>query len=140
SISTENIELNYVSPPGLGSTINQVNTGREGFGVQVNEKALRVVVRDLRPGERAEAYTRFASGAQNLLSYRTLRVWVRGRGEGWLDDRLRAFIKLGSDDRNFYYYEASAATEAWTPEMVVALDVWRRLRAEVETRFLRGEA
>jgi hypothetical protein len=140
SISTENIELGYTSPPGLGNTLNQVNAGKEGFGVQVNEKSLRIVARDLRPGERAEAYTRFASGPQNLLAYRELRVWVRGRGEGWLDNQLRAFVKVGSDDRNFYYYEAPAATEAWTPEMVVSLDTWRRLRADVETRFLRGEA
>ncbi|MEO8479558.1 MAG: hypothetical protein ABI542_07990 [Gemmatimonadota bacterium] len=139
SISTENIELGYTSPPGLGSTLNQVNTGAEGLGVQVNEKALRIVARDLRPGERAEAYTRFASGPQNLLSYRELRVWARGRGEGWDDQRLHAFVKVGTDDRNFYYYEGPASTLSWTPELVVDLEVWRRMRAEIETNFLRGE-
>lgn len=139
SISTENIELGYRSPPGLGSTLNQVNTGAEGLGVQVNEKSLRIVARDLRPGERAEAYTRFASGPQNLLSYRELRVWARGRGEGWDDQRLHAFVKVGTDDRNFYYYEGPASTLSWTPELVVDLEVWRRMRAEIETRFLRGE-
>lgn len=139
SISTENIELGYVSPPGLGNTLNQVNTGKEGLGVQVNEKSLRIVARDIRPGERAEAYTRFASGPQNLLSYRELRVWVRGHGEGWDDQRLRAFVKVGTDDRNFYYFEGPATTTSWTPELTVDLDVWRRMRAEIETKFLRGE-
>ncbi|MGD9524304.1 MAG: hypothetical protein AB7N73_12585 [Gemmatimonadales bacterium] len=139
SISTENIELGYVSPPGLGSTLNQVNTGATGLGVQVNEKSLRTVVRDLRFGERAEAYTRFSNGAQNLLAYRELRVWMRGRGDGWDDGRLRAFIKVGTDDENFYYFEAPAGTMSWTPELVVDLETWRRLRAEVETRFLRGD-
>jgi len=139
SISTENTELGYTSPPGLGSTINQVNSGAEGLGVQVNEKSLRIVARDLRPGERAEAYTRFAGGPQNLLSYRELRVWARGRGEGWDDQRLRAFVKVGTDDRNFYYYEGPASTLSWTPELVIDLEVWRRMRAEIETRFLRGE-
>lgn len=140
SVSTESIELGYESPPGLGNTINEVGGGGiEGIGVQVNEKSLRTIVRDLRPGSRAEAYHRFSSGAQNLLAYRTLRVWNRGRGEGWDDDRLRAFIKIGTDDENFYWFEAPANTVQWQPEMVVELERWRELRAVVEGRVLRGE-
>lgn len=139
SISTENIELGYQSPPGLGSTLNDRNAGNEGLGIQVNEKSLRTIVRGLRPGERAEAYHRFVSGAQNLLAYRVLRVWARGRGEGWDDQRLRAFVKVGTDDDNFYYFESPASTISWQPEMLVEIDRWRELRAEVEARFLRGE-
>ena len=139
SISTESIELDYESPPGLGNTLNEVGSGAEGLGRQVNEKSLRTIVRDLRSGSRAEAYHRFSSGSQNLLAYREMRVWARGRGEGWDDQRLRAFIKAGTDDDNFYYFEAPASTVQWQPEMVVSLDRWRDLRAEIETRFLRGE-
>jgi hypothetical protein len=139
SVSTENIELGYTSPPGLGSTLNQVGAGREGIGTQVNEKALRIVAQDLRPGERAEAFNRFISGPQNLLAYRQLRVWARGRGEGWDDRQLRAFVKVGADDRNFYYFEADANTPSWEPDLVVDLELWRELRAEAETSFLRGE-
>lgn len=140
SISTENIELGYQSPPGLGSTLNDRNAGNEGLGIQVNEKSLRTIAKDLRPGDRAEAYHRFVSGPQNLLAYRVLRVWARGRGEGWDDQRLRAFVKVGTDDDNFYYYEAPASTISWQPEIQVEIDRWRELRAEIETRFLRGEA
>lgn len=140
SISTESIELDYESPPGLGNTINEVGSGSEGLGRQVNEKSLRTIARDLRSGSRAEAYHRFSSGSQNLLAYREMRVWARGRGEGWDDQRLRAFIKVGTDDDNFYYFEAPASTVQWQPEMVVSLDRWRELRADIETRFLRGEA
>src|SRR5690606_34524477 len=61
SISTENIELGYQSPPGLGSTLNDRNAGNEGLGIQVNEKSLRTIAKDLRPGDRAEAYHRFVS-------------------------------------------------------------------------------
>lgn len=139
SISTENIELNYSSPPGLGNTANEIAGGSKGLGVQLNEKSLRTIARDLRPGERAEAFFRFANGTQNLLAYRQMRVWVRGHGEGWDDQRLRAYIKVGTDAENFYYFQAPANTVAWTPEMVVDLDEWRHLRAVVETRFLRGE-
>jgi hypothetical protein len=140
SISTENVELDYESPPGLGNTINEVGSGAEGLGVQVNEKSLRTIAHDLRSGSRAEAYHRFSGGTQNLLAYRELRVWVRGRGEGWDDQRLRAFVKVGTDDDNFYYFEGAASTVHWQPELVVSLDRWRELRAEIETRFLRGEA
>jgi hypothetical protein len=139
SVSTENVELGYVSPPGLGNTLNDINAGAQGLGVQVNEKALRTVVTDLRTGERAEAYTRLAGGAQSLLAYREMRVWARGRGDGWDDGRLRAYVKVGTDDHNFYYFEQPAGTMSWVPEMVIDIEVWRTLRAEVETRFLRGD-
>ena len=139
SISTENIELGYVSPPGLGNSVNEVGQGPGSLGVQVNEKSLRVVATDLRAEERAEAYHRFTSGSQNLLAYREMRIWVRGRGEGWEDQRLNAFFKVGTDADNFYYYQAPASTLTWQPEMVVDLERWRELRAEIETRFLRGE-
>jgi hypothetical protein len=139
TISTENVELGYTSPPGLGNNINEVGSGSEGVGVQVNEKALRIIARDIRPGERAEAYNRFVGGSQNLLAYRELRVWARGRGEGWEDERLRAFVKVGTDDDNFYYYEATANTVSWLPDVVVDLNTWRDLRAEVELSFLQGD-
>lgn len=139
SVSTENIELGYESPPGLGNSINELGSATEGIGRQVNEKSLRTIARNLAPGTRAEAYHRFTGGSQNLLAYREMRVWLRGRGEGWDDQRLRAFVKVGTDDVNFYYYEAPAVTTQWRPEMVVELDRWRELRAQVEGRFLRGE-
>ncbi len=140
SVSTENVELGYQSPPGLGNSINEIGSGSASFGRQVNEKSLRIVARGLRYGQRAEAYNRFIGGPQNLLGYRELRVWARGRGDGWDDRRLRAFIKVGTDDHNFYYYESEALTGTWQPEMVVNLDIWRELRAELEGRYLRGEA
>lgn len=139
SITTENRELGYVPPPGITNVANDISGGRTNIGQQINEKSLRVVVTDLRGGERAEAYTRFVSGPQNLLAYRELRVWTRGRGAGWDDRTLHAFVKVGSDARNFYWYDAEARTTTWEPEIVVQLDTWRRLRAEVQERYLRGE-
>ncbi|MDZ4258005.1 MAG: hypothetical protein U0994_05110 [Gemmatimonadales bacterium] len=139
SISTENIELGYTSPPGLGSSVNQVGGGLATAGLQINEKSLRIVVQDLRDQERAEAFTRFVSGSQNLLAYRELRVWARGRGPGWDSRELRAYVKVGADDRNFYYFEAPANTALWEPEMVVNIDLWRALRARAETAFLQGQ-
>src|SRR5690606_20884398 len=138
-ISTENKELGYESPPGVRDATSRQDGNPNDLGTQVNEKSLRIIARGLQGGERAEAYLRFPAGAQNLLNYREMRVWARGRGPGWDDDRLQVFVKLGSDDRNFYLYRAPARTVTWEPEMVVDLERWRTLRGEVETRWLRGE-
>jgi len=139
-VSTENrTDLGYESPPGVIETSNRLGGDRESQGTQINEKSLRILATDLRLGERAEAYLRFPAGAQNLLTYRTLRVWMRGRGPGWEEGDLQAFFKLGSDNDNFYLYRAGAHSNTWDPEFVIDLEVLRRLRADVENRWLRGE-
>ncbi len=138
-VSTENVELGYTSPPGVRNAAANVGVSQGSLALQINEKSLRVVARDMRQGDRAEAYIRFVAGPQNLLAYRELRVWNRGRGEGWDNGVLRAFVKVGSNDENFYFYTAEARTGTWEPEMVVELETWRRLRAEVEVSFLRGD-
>ncbi len=77
-------------------------------GTQINEKSLRIIATQLGISQRAEAYLRFPAGPQNLLTYRTLKVWFRGRGPGWEEGDLQAFIKLGSDNDNFYLYRTAA--------------------------------
>ncbi len=139
TITTENLELGYVPPPGVIDAANSINGGQSNIGQQINEKSLRIVAQDLRNGERAEAYNRFITGPQNLLSYRELRMWARGRGSGWDDGTLHAYIKVGADARNFYWYDATALTSTWEPEIVINLETWRALRAQVQERYLRGE-
>ncbi len=139
-VSTENrTDLGYESPPGVIETAARLGGDRESQGTQINEKSLRILATDLRLGERAEAYLRFPAGAQNLLNYRTLRVWMRGRGLGWEEGDLQAFFKLGSDNDNFYLFRAGAHSNSWEPEFVLDLEVFRRLRGDVENRWLRGE-
>jgi hypothetical protein len=139
-ISTENRnDLGYVSPPDVLEAVSRRGGDRKSLGTQINEKSLRLIARGLVLGDRAEAYLRFPAGPQNVLNYRQLRVWVRGRGAGWEEGDLQAFIKLGSDDRNFYLYRAGAHTTTWEPEMLVDLEVWRQLRADLEGRWLRGD-
>ena len=138
TVSTENrADLGYEPPPGV---LDQAGRADATRGLQINEHSLRILGRDLQPGERAEGYFRFVAGAQNLLKYRTLKLWVRGRGDGWNDDRLQAVFKVASDDRNFYAYRTTARNDTWGPEVVIELETWRRLRALVESRWLRGEA
>ncbi len=138
-VSTENrTDLGYESPPGVFEGVSRRGGDRSTLGTQINEKSLRVIARGLEVGERAEAYLRLPAGPQNVLRYRGLRVWMRGRGEGWEQGDLQAFIKLGSDDRNFYLFRGAAHITTWEPEFSVDLEVWRRLRADLENRWLSG--
>ncbi|HEX6435047.1 MAG TPA: hypothetical protein VFZ87_12425, partial [Gemmatimonadales bacterium] len=138
-VSTENeTDLGYESPPGVFEGVQRRGGDQSTLGTQINEKSLRLVARGLEPGERAEAYLRFPAGPQNLLGYRTLRVWMRGRGAEWEAGDYQAFLKLGSDDRNFYLFRAPARSTTWEPEFVIDLEVLRRLRADLESRWLSG--
>jgi hypothetical protein len=138
-VSTENrIDLGYESPPGVGETTQRRDGDQQSLGTQINEKSLRVVARGLEVGDRAEAFLRFPVAPQNALGYRQLRVWMRGRGPGWEQRDLQAFIKVGSDDRNFYLYRAPAHSTTWEPEFVIDLEVWRSLRARLEQERLTG--
>jgi hypothetical protein len=138
-VSTEDRDLGYLSPPGIADQVQTRGGDQQSGGTQINERSLRILGEDLRQGERAEAYLRFPAGPQNLLTYRTLRVWFRGRGPGWAEDDLQAFLKLGSDDDNFYLFRASARTDSWEPEAIIDLETWRRLRADLENRWLAGQ-
>lgn len=140
TVSTENrTDLGYESPPGVTDDVSRRGGDRSSAGTQINEKSLRIIGSGLAVNERAEAYLRFPAGPQNLLTYETLRVWFRGRGPGWEEGDLQAFVKLGSDNDNFYLYRTPARSTTWEPEAIIDLETWRRLRAVVENRWLRGE-
>lgn len=139
-VTTENRDLGYTPPPGVVNQADRQGAGFELFSQQINEKSLRLLATDLRAGERAEAFIRFTDEAdKNFLQYRKLRVWARGRGPGWEDRDLEFFIKVGRDEHNFYMYSARSRTVAWEPEVVVDLNRWLLLRAEIESTWLRGE-
>jgi hypothetical protein len=138
-ISTEDVALGYTSPPGVLNQTAANSNGQSVQGVQINEKSLRIVASELDAGQRAEAYQRFPSGAQNLLKYQQIQVWFRGRGDGWGSGDLRAYFKIGSDDRNFYMYLTPALATAWSPEALVSITEWRQLRADIEQRWLNGD-
>ncbi len=139
-VSTEDVQLGYVPPPGVRNQADRRDAGLQIGSQQINEKSLRLIARDLDVGERAEAYLRFTTeGDKNFLRYRTLRAWARGRGPGWEDGDLEFFIKAGKNEDNFYLYRTPARSIAWEPEVVVELQRWLVLRAEIEQAWLAGE-
>jgi hypothetical protein len=140
TISTENADLGYTSPPGVVNEADRVGSEFQFGPQQINERSLRLLARDLRVGERAEALRRFTDEAdRNFLEYTRLRVWARGRGVGWDEGDLEFYIKVGRDENNFYLYRTRVRTADWEPEVVVELDRWLALRARTEAAWLRGE-
>ena len=139
TVSTENQELGYESPPGVQGGLDSKSGSKGEFGTQVNERSLRIIGRGVTDSQRVEAYFRFPSGPQNVLGYRELRAWFRGRGPGWGPGQdFQAYLRVGSDSRNFYQYTTDARTTTWLPEVRVDLAKWRDLRGAIESRRLQG--
>ncbi len=140
TVSTENADLGYTSPPGVLTQAERIGAEFEFGPRQINERSLRLLAQDLRVGERAEALRRFADEAdRNLLEYAKLRVWARGRGPGWDERDFEFFIKVGRDEDNFYLYRIPVSSVDWEPEVVVDLKRWLDLRAQTEAAWLRGD-
>jgi len=140
SVSTENRDLGYTPPPGVLDQPDRRGAALQFTSQQINEHALRLVASDLRPGERAEAFTRFViEGDRSFLKYRQLRIWAQGRGEGWDTGDFEFFVKAGTDEHNFYLYRTRRAAGTWEPEIVVDLSRWIALRGAIEARWLNGE-
>lgn len=141
--------LPYSAPPGVVEAPENRQSGFENNRVQVNEKALRLQAglpgRQFRPFDRAEAFFRFPEGTKTFMGYRTLRLWMRGRGNGWGEQgELNGYVKIGRDEHNFYMYRTPVNTgesqSAWLPEVRVDLSRFQTLRAQLENAFLTGSA
>lgn len=139
-IGTDNRDLGYTSPPGVVDEAAERGVGLQFTTQQINERSLRLLARDLRLDERAEAFTRFTAEAdRNFLKYRELRLWAQGRGPGWDEGDLELHVKVGSDEHNFYVYRTRRSEGRWEPEVVVDLSRWIALRGAIEADWLSGE-
>jgi cell surface protein SprA len=141
--------LPYTPPPGVIEAPENRQSGYENQRIQVNERALRLQTglpgRQFRPFDRAEAFFRFPEGTKTFMGYRTLRLWMRGRGNGWgLNGELNGYVKIGRDEHNFYMYRtpvnAGPSQGDWLPEVRVDLTKFQMLRARLENAFLTGSA
>ena len=137
--------LVYVSPPGV---TDQTDTKQQSFQaglIQINEQSLRLLATQLPVYAHAEAYYRFPEGQKNFMGYKELRVWAKGRNDGWgKDGELQFYIKLASDENNFYMYRtpvnAGDAETDWLPEVSVDFVKLYALRAELQNAYLQGGA
>lgn len=141
--------LPYSAPPGVAEAPENRQSGYENQRIQVNERALRLQTglpgRQFRTYDRAEAFFRFPEGTKTFMGYRTLRLWMRGRGNGWGENgELNGYVKIGRDEHNFYMYRtpvnAGPSQSDWLPEVRVDLTRFQMLRARLENAFLTGSA
>lgn len=141
--------LSYTPPPGVVEEPEDRQSGYANARIQVNEQALRIQAgvpgRQLRPFDRAEAFLRFPEGTKTFMGYRTLRLWMRGRGNGWgVQGELNGYVKIGRDEHNFYMYRtpvnAGNGQSTWLPEVNVDLTRFQMLRAQLETAYLQSSA
>jgi hypothetical protein len=145
SVSALSEGAGYQSPPGVLEELDDPTQAFGAGGVEFNEKALAIRVRDLGPGERAEVYHRFPQRPRNFLTYRQARVWVLGREGDWGMGGGEFFFKVGTDPENYYLYRtgrpsppgADGVTSAdWLPEVVVDFEVWLSLRRRAEEELI----
>ncbi|MEQ1690679.1 MAG: cell surface protein SprA, partial [Gemmatimonas sp.] len=141
--------LPYSPPPGVVEAPENRLSGYENTRIQINERALRLQTgipgQQFRTFDRAEAFFRFPEGTKSFMGYKTLRLWMRGRGNGWgPSGELNGYVKIGRDEHNFYMYRTPVnegpAQSAWDPEVRVDLTRFQFLRAQLENNFLKGSA
>ena len=141
-VSTENrADLGYESPPGVIDNVARRGGDREAQGTQINEKSLRILAHRS-PARRARRGVSPVPGrrAEPADLPRRSASGCGAAGPGWEEGDLQAFLKLGSDNDNFYLYRAPAKSTTWEPEFVIDLETFRRLRADIESRWLCGPA
>jgi hypothetical protein len=135
----------YQSPPGVVEQLETQAGDLQSTRAQINERSLRLLAGDLPLYDRAEAYYRFPEGEKNFMGYKELRLWARGRNNGWGDDgELQMYVKLGRDASNFYLYRTPVHSgntrEAWLPEVRVDFDRFYALRARLQNAYLQSSA
>lgn len=137
----------YQSPPGVLDQLDDPSQAFSGQGVEFNEGALSIQVRDLAPGERAEVYSRFPQRPRNLMTYRQARIWAVAREGDWGAQGGQFFLKVGSDAENFYLYrttrpggapESGITSTDWLPEILVDFGRWLDLRRLAEEELIRN--
>jgi cell surface protein SprA len=133
----------YQPPPGVQDQSDtkggQLTVGR----TQINETSMRIQAGNMPLYHRAETYFRFPAGPQFLLGFRQLRVWGRGRGNGWgQNGDLQMFVKVGRDENNFYLYRspmnAGQTQAAWT-DLAIDFNRFTALRDKINRDYLAGK-
>ncbi len=136
----------YASPPGVIEQLDDPTAAFGGQGIEFNERSLSVRFEDVPAGDRVEVYNRFSQRPRDLLSYQEARIWaVAANGDFGLSRPLYFFVKIGTDDRNFYMYRTPLELADspgrvhegdWLPEIVVRFEEFLTLRREAEERLI----
>jgi hypothetical protein len=131
----------YQSPPGVNDEADTKTAQFAAGSTQVNEKSLRLQAGNIPVYGRAEAFYRFPNGQQSFMGYEELRLWARGRRNGWgQNGELQMYVKVGRDANNFYMYRTpvsgGAGQAAWNPEVRVEFSRFFALRQKIQNAYL----
>ena len=134
--------LVYQPPPGITNSVD--TRGAQFAGVtQINEHSMRIQAVNVPLYSRAETFFRFPSGPQDFFAYQHVRIWGRGRGNGWgQNGELQMYLKLGRDENNFYMYRApvgSGNTPAAWSDLDIDMSRFVNLRNKVQAEYLAGK-
>jgi len=133
----------YQPPPGVTDE-SDTKTGQFAAGrTQINERSMRIQAGMMAPFHRAEAFFRFPAGPQNFFGFKQLRVWGRGRGDGWgPGGDLEMYVKVGRDENNFYLYHtpvnAGQTAAAWS-DLAIDFNRFVALRNKIQQAYLAGK-
>ncbi len=77
------------------------------------------------------------------MGFQQLRLWGRGRKNGWgANGELQLFVKMGRDADNFYLYRtpinSGTTADAWNPEIQVDFNRLFQLRVQLQNDYLQG--
>lgn len=135
--------LVYQPPPGVINAADLKNAQFGSMRIPINERSMRIQAGNLQLYDRAEAYFRFPSGPQFYQGFQQLRVWGRGRGNGWgPNGDLQMFVKVGRDENNFYLYRApmnSGSTPAAWTDLPIDFSRFINLRKKIQAEYLAGK-
>lgn len=136
----------YASPPGVVEQLDDATAAFGGQGIEFNERSLSIGFQDVLPGDRVEVYNRFPQRPRDFLSYQEARLWaVAARGGFGLRVPVWFFVKIGTDDSNFYMFRTrldpadalgTVREGDWLPEIVIAFEQLLRLRREAEEQLI----
>jgi len=135
--------LVYQPPPGVGDQPEVKGPQIGAVRTQINERSLRIQAGNLPLYHRAEAFLRFPTGPQFYQGFKQLRIWGRGRGNGWgQNGDLQMYIKIGRDEDNFYMFRTTVAAgsnaAAWS-DLAVDFSRLVALRKKIQTDYLSGK-
>ena len=136
----------YASPPGVIEQLDDPTAAFGGQGIEFNERSLSIGFEGVQPGDRVEIYNRFPQRPRDFLSYQEARLWaVAANGDFGFGTPAYFFVKIGTDDRNFYLYRTrldradlpgAVREEDWLPEVVIRFDEWLTLRRRAEEQLI----
>jgi len=116
-ISSVNTILNneYYPPPSVSATLNKYNRSGRQEDFTAQEAALAIHYRDLQRNYEGWAL-KAENNQQSYLDYASMSFYINGR-QGPNDPKPTFFIRIGTDQNNFYEYSMPVDT-GWVPVTV----------------------